>query len=436
MTSLRRCLSALFALSVLVALPARAQLRVEITSGVTDPIPIAIVPFAPGAGASPPAFDFADVVQQDLERSGRFRLLPRDRMPSRPGYPSPVTAAEWRAAGSDYVVIGRSSAADAGAALVEFELVNLLTGQVLLNERVQAPANGLRNGAHRISDRIYEKIVGVRGAFATRVAYVSVDGAPPTQRYQLIVADADGESPRRILESAQPIMSPAWSPDGEWLAYVSFEARVAAIYVQQLRSGERRRVSVRTGINGAPAWSPDGRRLVLTLSGSAGNPDIYLLDLATQGLTRLTDDPNIDTEAVWAPDGSAIFFTSDRSGGPQIYRLGLGAGEKPRRITFTGSYNARPRISPDGTQLAFVTLDGSGYHVAIQDLANSVSQVLTKGRFDESPSFAPNGAMLIYAGRERGQGVLATVSADGQISQRLKSDKGEVREPAWAPFPR
>jgi TolB protein len=277
-------------------------------------------------------------------------------------------------------------------------------------------------------------VLGVRGAFATRIAYVSVDGVPPSQRYQLIVADSDGEGARVILESKQPLMSPAWSPDGEWLAYVSFEARASAIYVQRLRTGERRRVSARRGINGAPAWSPDGTRLALTLSGSGGNLDLYVLELASQALTRLTEDPGIDTEPTWAPDGASIYFTSDRSGGPQVYRMAPAPGDRPRRVTFTGSYNARPRISPDGTQLAFVTLEGGGYKVAIQDLANGANRVLSKGRFDESPGFAPNGALLIYAGRERGQGMLATVSADGLITQRLKSDRGEVREPAWGPF--
>jgi TolB protein len=425
--------SCLLALVALLQLPrAHAQLRIEITSGVTDPVPIAVVPFGAVAGG----FDFAAVVQQDLERSGRFRLLPRERLPSRPTATDAIVAADWRAAGADYVLVGRAGAADAGQASVEFELLNLLNGQRILVERVTVPTATQRHGAHRIADRVYEKILGVRGAFATRIAYVSVDGLPPRQRFQLIVADADGEGARLILESGQPIMSPAWSPDGEWLAYVSFEARVAAVYVQRLRTGERRRVSARVGINGAPAWSPDGQKLALTLSGSAGNPDIYILELATQQLTRVTDDPGIDTEAAWSPDGATLYFTSDRSGGPQVYRVALGGGERAKRVTFNGGYNARPRLSPDGSQLAFVTLEGGGYHVAIQDLANGASRVLSKGRVDESPAFAPNGALLIYAGRERGQGVLATVSADGLITQRLKADRGEVREPAWGPFSR
>ena len=430
----RITLSLLVLLCALIAAApvALAQLRIDITSGVTDPIPIAIVKFAADPAAP---FDYAEVIQQDLERSGRFRLLARERMPAAPSRADAVVASDWRSLGTDYVLVGRSAPGPvAGQSVVDFELLNVLNGQRLLSERITVPAPTARNGAHRIADRVYEKVLGVRGAFATRIAYVSVDGAPPNQRYQLIVADSDGEGARVILESKQPLMSPAWSPDGEWLAYVSFEARASAIYLQRLRTGERRRVSARRGINGAPAWSPDGARLALTLSGSGGNLDVYVLELASQALTRLTEDPGIDTEPTWAPDGASIYFTSDRSGGPQVYRMAPAPGDRPRRVTFTGNYNARPRISPDGTQLALVTQEGGGFKVAIQDLATGANRVLSKGRFDESPGFAPNGALLIYAGRERGQGVLATVSADGLITQRLKSDRGEVREPAWGPF--
>jgi TolB protein len=263
---------------------------------------------------------------------------------------------------------------------------------------------------------------------------VAVDGTPPAQHYQLIVADADGENPHLILESRYPLMSPAWSPDGQWLAYVSFETRHSAVYVQRVRSGERRQVSARAGVNGAPAWSPDGKRLALTLGGSGGNPDIYVLDLATQGLVRLTDDPAIDTEPEWAPDGNSIYFTSDRAGSPQIYRVPVQSGAHPRRITFTGTYNARPRLSPDGSQLAMVTLDGGNYRIAVQDLANGSTRVLSRGRLDESPSFAPNGATLIYSEREANRGTLATVSTDGLTGLRLKPSQGEIREPAWGPF--
>jgi len=215
---------------------------------------------------------------------------------------------------------------------------------------------------------------------------------------------------------------------------VSFERRVSAVYVQEVSSGKRSMVSARAGINGAPAWSPDGKKLALTLSGNNGNLDIYLLDLGSQALTRLTEDPGIDTEASFAPDGSAIYFTSDRSGSPQVYKLGLTGGDRPRRVTFTGTYNARPRVSPDGKQLAVLTLDNGAYRIGIQDLATGTMSILSKGRQDESPSFAPNGAMVILAGREGGKGILQTVSSDGQTSSKLNADAGEVREPVWGPY--
>jgi TolB protein len=415
------------------SLGVRAELKIDITRGVTDPVPIAIVPFArlvPADGG----MDVAAVIQRDLEGSGRFRGTARASMPAQPTRSADVEAARWRELRNDYVVVGRiTTRANADVAL-EYELVNVLTGQVLLNDFVAVAQANLRHGAHRVADHVYEKITGTRGAFATRIAYISVDGQPPTQRYQLLVADADGENAKIVLQSPQPIMSPAWSADGEWLAYVSFENRVSAVFVQKIRTGERRQVSARTGVNGAPAYSPDGRRLALTLSGSGGNLDIYVLDLTSQGLTRLTDDPSIDTEPAWSPDGQTIYFTSDRGGGPQIYATAVQAGARARRVTFGSSYVARPRVSPDGRSLAVVTQESGGFHVGIVDLANGQIAGLSRGSLDESPSFAPNGALLIYAGRERGQGVLATVSIDGQVTQRLKSDQGEVREPVWAPF--
>jgi TolB protein len=416
-----------------LASPAFAQLRLTITSGVTDPIPLAVVPFARAVPADG-GLDVAGVVQRDLESSGRFKGMPRTDMINTPTSAAQVDAAAWKQMRNDYVVVGRLGTTAAGDVTVDAELVNVLNGQTVFVKQWTAKPANLRNTAHRVADAIYKAILGVPGAFATRIAYVSVDGKAPNQHYQLIIADADGENPRTILQSDRPLMSPAWSADGEWLAYVSFERRVSAVYVQQVRTGKRSMVSARAGINGAPAWAPDGKKLALTLSGNNGNLDIYLLDLASQALTRLTEDPGIDTEASFAPDGSAIYFTSDRSGSPQVYRMSLAGGDRPRRVTFTGTYNARPRVSPDGKQIAVLTLDDGAYRIAIQDLATNTVQVLSKGRQDESPSFAPNGAMVILAGRERGQGVLQTVSIDGQTSFRLNADAGEVREPVWGPF--
>jgi TolB protein len=413
--------------------PAFAQLRLTITEGVTDPIAIAIVPFARAVPADG-GLDVAQVIQRDLEGTGRFKGMARTDMVLTPTTAAEVDSAGWKQQRVDYVVVGRLSALPDGRVRIDAELVNVLTGQRVFGPNVTIQAASLRNGAHRIADALYEKIIGVRGAFATRIAYVSVDGRPPKQTYELYVADADGANRVRIAASPLPIMSPAWSPDGEWLAYVSFERRVSAIFVQHRRTGKKTMVSARAGINSAPSYSPDGKKLALTLSGSNGNLDIYLLELATGQLTRLTDDPGIDTEAVFSPDGSIVYFTSDRSGSPQIYRLTPGSSERPRRVTFSGTYNARPRISPDGKQLAVITLDQGAYRIGVQDLTSGTLQVLSKGRQEESPSFAPNGAMLIFAGRDRGQGVLQTVSVDGLTSARLDADAGEVREPVWGPF--
>jgi TolB protein len=419
--------------TLLAAGPAFAQLKLTITSGVTDPIPIAVVPFARAVPADG-GLDVAAVIQSDLDGSGRFKSMARADMLTQPHSSADVDVPSWKQQRSDYVVVGRLTALASGEIAVDAELVNVLTGQRLLGQKWTVQPKNLRNAAHRVADAVYEKIIGIRGAFATRIAYVSVDGRPPNQKYQLIVADADGENQRIILSSKLPIMSPAWSPKGDWLAYVSFESRSSAVYVQQVSTGQRTRVSAKAGINGAPAWSPDGKKLALTLSGSGGNLDVFLHDLASGALTRLTRDDGIDTEAQFAPDGSAIYFTSDRSGNPQVYRQALTGTEGARRVTFTGSYNARPRVSPDGKRLVMLTLDNGAYRIGVQDLASGTLQVLSKGRQDESPSFAPNGAMVILAGRSGGQGVLETVSIDGQTSTRLKADAGEVREPVWGPF--
>jgi TolB protein len=415
-----------------LATAAQAQLTVQITKGVTAPIPAAVVPFGASSGEAPPPLDVADVIQRDLERSGRFAGLPRASMLQRPTTGVGLDVAQWRLLKTDFVVIGRVVPEGARYA-VQIELYNVVTGERLLGYSIPAAAGGLRLVAHRAADLVYEKILGVPGAFATRIAYVNVQGVVPARRYRLIVADADGENAQVVLESREPIMSPAWSPDGSRLAYVSFEDRLSAVYVQTLASGTRERVSGRAGVNGAPAWSPDGRRLALTLSQRDGNVDIFLLDLATRELTRVTDDPAIDTEPCWAPDGRALYFTSDRAGGPQVYRIALAPGERPRRVTFEGAYNARPRASPDGSQLAVVTLDRGAYRIAVVDLATGRSRVLSAGRLDQGPSFAPNGQTVLYAAREGGRGVLATAAVDGSVTSRISAAEGDVREPAWSP---
>ena len=428
----RRAVLALAAFAMqLVAAPSQAQLRLDITQGVRDAVPIAVVPFGGQAEGAPT--EVASVVANDLRMSGRFAPLERRDIVARPTSAEEIRFEDWRLLRADFIVVGRVET-DASGLAVSFELHNVRTGALLLSERLPTTERGLRSTSHRVADLVFEKLTGLPGAFSTRIAYVAVDGRPPAQRYRLIVADADGYNPRTVADSTEPLMSPAWSPDGRSLAYVSFEGKASAIYVQRLATGERVRVSARAGINGAPAWSPDGGRLALTLSRD-GNLDIYTLDLASQALTRVTTDEAIDTEPEWARDGESLYFTSDRAGSAQIYRVALDGARRAERVTFTNSYNARPRLSPDGKELAMVTLDRGGYRIAVMELASRNLRVLTTSAQDDSPSFAPNGAMLIYASRERGRGALAAVSADGAFHQRLSSDQGDVRDPAWSPIP-
>jgi TolB protein len=425
---------ALLAIAALLAPVANAQLVIEITRGQENAVPIAVVPFGWEAANAAP-FDVAEVVAADLQRSGRFAPLDRKDMIDRPTAGDQIRFQDWRYLKSDFIVVGKLTPNGADRYTAQFELFNVLNGQRLTGQSVTATTASMRAMSHRIADLIFEQLTGIRGAFSTRIAFVSAEGAFPKQQYTLIVADADGENQQKIASSSEPIMSPAWSPDGQSLAYVSFESKASAIYVQVLKTGERSRVSARAGINGAPAWSPDGGTLALTLSRKDGDVDIYTLKLSSQSLTRMTFDPGIDTEPTWSSDGSKLYFMSDRAGGPQIYEIDVDQPTRATRVTFDGSYNARPRLSPDGKQLAVVHLDSGNFRIAVIDLKSKGMQVLSPGRQDESPSFAPNGATLIYATQDRGRGVLATVSVDGRVQQKLAASTGDVREPVWSPFP-
>lgn len=416
---------------------ARAQLQIEIRSGVERPVPMAIVPFGwRGPGPQAP-FDLAGLVTQDLRNSGRFDPIPVADMVSRPTQASEVRFSDWQILDVDVLLIGELTEDGPDRYSVVFQLFDVLRGEQLLGFRLTTSGADLRATGHRIADMVFEALTGIPGVFSTRIAYVNEErNADGTRRFRLIVADSDGENARTIAESPQPLMSPAWSPDGRRVAYVSFEGNQSAIYIQTLRTGSRERVSARAGINGAPAFSPDGRQLALTLSQNDGNLDIYTLDTATQALRRLTESPAIDTEPAWSMDGRTIYFTSDRQGGPQIYRVPAEPGGRAERVSFEGRYNARARVSPDGERLAVVHESQDNYRIALVDPSNGFTEVLTNGRLDESPSFAPNGAQIIYATRDGNRGVLASVSADGRIRQQIAAVAGDVREPVWGPYPR
>jgi TolB protein len=399
-----------------------AEFVVEVTRGQEQAIPIAVVPFS-SAEAAAASFDVAQLVSNDLARSGRFKPMDRKDIIDEPHIGANIAFDDWRRLNNDYIVVGQLLPQGEDRFGISFELYNVLNHQRLLGFQISSNRAGLRLASHQVADMVFEKIIGIRGAFSTHIAYISMVGAVPHRTYRLIVADADGENPHIVMQSNEPLMSPAWSPDGQ------------SLYVQYLKTGERHQVSARAGVNQAPAWSPDGKKLALTLSTRDGNLDVYVLDLATQALTRITDDPGIDTEPQWSKDGRTLYFTSDRAGGPQIYSVGTSPGDRPRRLTFQGAYNARPRLSPDESTLAFVTQEDGAFRIATMDLkGHNDMQVLTKGRFDVSPSYAPNGAEIIYATRDRGRGVLAMVSSDGRVQERLVSSEGDVQEPAWSPF--
>jgi len=419
---------------LLASAAAPAELRIQITRGVSEAVPVAIVPFA-WEGQQRAPVDVAAVVAGDLASSGRFAPMDRRDMISKPTRPEDVKLPDWRLLNVDVVVIGRVAPAGAGRYEIQFHVFDVYRGQPLMSYSLEAPGSGLRGAAHRVADMIFEKLTGVPGVFSTRIAYVTVAQVDRKDVYRLVVADADGANAAVIAESAEPIMSPAWSPDGARMAYVSFESGNSAIYIQELATGKRQAVSSGPGINGAPAWSPDGRELAMTLSRQDGNLDIYVMDLASRKVRRLTQNPAIDTEAAWAPDGRSLFFTSDRAGGPQIYEVGAQGGT-PRRVTFEGSYNARPRVSPDGGMLAVVHSDRGSFRIAAVDIDRGTIRVLSDGRQDESPSFAANGGMIIYATRDAGRAVLSAVSADGRVQQRIASTEGDVREPVWSPYRR
>ena len=424
---LKRHLLLLFALAFLGITAARAQLTIEIIGGAGNMVPISIVPFE---GESNYPLGISGIVGADLSRSGLFRLVDYAGVVPRPVRAEEVRAAEWRAKGADAVVVGTMRPLPDGRVEVRFALVDAVKGGVLANQVYTVTREQFRATAHRIADVIYEKLTGTPGVFSTRIAYVTKQGS----RFALQVADADGAEPQTIVASNEPLLSPRWSPDGNRIAYVSFEQKKPVVYVQSLSTGQRQAVANFRGSNSAPAWSPDGRRLAVTLSRDGGS-QLYLMNADGSDVRRITQSSAIDTEAYFMPDGQSLLFTSDRGGSPQIYRLNIGNGSV-ERLTFEGSYNVTPRPLPDGKGMVFVRRDGSRFQLAVMDFASRQTQILTQGPIDESPSVAPNGKLVIYANEQGGRGVLAAVSTDGSVRQRLASPATDVREPAWGPLAR
>lgn len=428
---------ALFVALLVAPLMASAQqqgLEIDIIGGNASALPIAVVPMPYQGSGIPPETDVAKVVRDDLARSGQFRTLPEAQMVERPTRGGEINYPTWRQLRQDYIVVGRVLDAGDGGYRVEYELFDVARGERLLGLAMTARASAMRDVAHQMADAIYEKILGVRGAFWTRIAYVTATGSGNGMRYALVVADSDGWNPQTVVRSAEPLLSPAWSPDGRKLAYVSFERGNSSIYIQDIATGARELVASFRGINSAPSFSPDGRKLALSLSRS-GNPEIYVMDLATRQLTQLTNHFGIDTEPTWSADGSTIYFTSDRSGRPQIYKVPA-TGGPATRVTFQGNYNATASVSYDGKKIAMAQGTGNTYRIAIMDTSLGTPRwtTVSTGSLDESPSFAPNASMLLYAAREGGRGVLYAVSADGRVRQRLVLADGDVREPAWSPY--
>ena len=414
---------------------ASAQLRIEIVDGVEGAMPIAVVPFAWTASDAPPADAPDAIIRANLARSGLFETLPPRQMIDRPRRPAEVGFSTWRLLQVDHMLIGQvSDAADGFGYDIEYHLIDVHTERVLLSQVMPASAANLRFAAHRIADAVYEALIGIPGAFATRIAYVVVkDLGGENEMFELVVADADGFNPQTVVRNSEPILSPAWAPDGRRIAYVSFATGRSNIVVQDLFTGQNEVVSSGRGINGAPAFSPDGRQLAVSLS-RRGSPNIWVMNTDGSQARQITDHWSISTEPEWSKDGRYIYFTSDRAGRPHIYRVPARGGDA-ERITFEGRYNSRATIGLDDRYLGMVHSEGNNdFRIAIFDRENERLRVLSDGRMDESPSFAPNGSMILYATRENGRGVLAAVSADGRVRQRLVTSDGDVREPAWSPL--
>ena len=413
-----------------------ASLTIEIDQSSNNAQPIAVIPFVTKItakeGAALPKTNIAKVISDNLYRSGKFKALPLHRLPAQPTTMSEIDYAQWRPLGVEGLLIGKVTLNERGLYDIEIRFIDLLRKQQVVDKQWQdVPENLLRQVAHKMSDYIYQELTGIRGAFNTKIAYVTVKKRNKKRLFTLEISDSDGHNAQPILKSSRPIMSPSWSPDGEKLAYVTFENGRSEIVVQNIKDKTREIVASFKGINGAPAWSPDGKSLVMTLS-KAGSADIYIMNLASKKLRRLTRNFAIETEAVWSANGHSLFFNSDRRGQPQIFQVFLDTGEI-RRISFEGRYNANPAVSPDGRYVAMVNVT-KGFNIGLLDLYTSEFNIITNTYLDESPSFSPNGEMILYAMNHKGKARLAVVAIDNSVTQILSVQDGEVRSPSWGPF--
>ena len=410
----------------------QAELVIEITKGVKAAVPIAVVPFSWQSSSGQSATDFASVIQADLTRSGFFKTLVEEDMLTKPTLVENVRYRNWKVLGQDYLLIGQVEEI-AGKYQVQFRLLDVYKGTQLEGQQwLSVPENGLRKIAHQISDMVYEKLTGKKGIFSSRISYITViTKANRKKSHKLNVADADGYNEKSIYTSSEPLMSPAWSADGKKIAYVSFENKRPEIYIQTLVTGKRKKVPSFKGANNSPAFSPDGTELALVLS-KDGSFDIYIFNINNRSFRKVTKSYGIDTEPNWSPDGKNIVYTSDRGGKAQLYMVSSTGGQS-ERLTFDGDYNARGSFSPDGKKLAMVHMNNSDSRIAVMDMATRTVNVLTAGKHDESPSFSPNGDMILYSSRKGKASILSSVSVDGHMRQNLSFGNGEEREPAWLP---
>lgn len=425
-------------LLILHSASALAELSIQITQGVDNPIPIAVVPFS-WQGSGVLSEDVAQIVINDLEQVGEFRALSRSNMLSMPSEEQEVFYRDWRVLAQDYLLVGKIDRAPGSQLVqVQYEFFDINRELKLAGEILTGSVTQLRDIGHEISNVIYEAVTGTRGAFTTQILYIVADYQTPEQvHYRLEKADYDGQRAQVLLESVEPIMSPSWSPDGQDVAYVSFETDLPRIYIQNIATGQRRQITNYPNINSSPVFSPDGSKLAMVLS-KDGSPDIYVQDLVSNELIRLTDHPAIDTEPSWTTDGRSIVFMSDRTGQPQIYQMEVGAPSyQVERLTYDCFQCLKAKYLPDGVNLVHVrreTRQDPNYQISILNIETLRVITLTDTALDESPSIAPNGSMIMYATKFAGRGVLDAVSIDGRVKFRLPSSQGDVREPAWSPF--